>query len=166
MRIKPYDRNSACLYAKKWAFTRNPKYYNYDAIGGDCTNFISQCIYAGSNVMNYNKANGWYYINANEKSPSWTGVEFLYKFLINNSGVGPFGLNVNSSKIELGDIAQLSFSGEKFEHSLIIVKIEDFLDFSGIYTASHTLDSYARAISSYKFSKIRFVHIEDVKFSQ
>ena len=166
MKIKPYDRNLACIYAQKWAFTRNPKYYNYDAIGGDCTNFVSQCIYAGSNVMNYNKTNGWYYIDANQKSPSWTGVEFLYNFLINNSGVGPSGLNVNISKIELGDIAQLSFSGKKFEHSLIIVRIEDSLDFSKIYTASHTLDSYARALNSYKFNKIRFVHIESIKISQ
>ena len=166
MKIKPYDRNLACIYAQKWAFTRNPKYYNYDAIGGDCTNFVSQCIYAGSNVMNYNKTNGWYYIDSNQKSPSWTGVEFLYNFLINNSGVGPSGLNVNSSKIELGDITQLSFSGKKFEHSLIIVRIEDSLDFSKIYTASHTLDSYARALNSYKFNKIRFVHIESIKISQ
>lgn len=87
MKIKDYDRHLAVSYAKKWAFARNPKYYNYDSIGGDCTNFISQCIYAGSNVMNYNKVNGWYYINGNNKSPSWTGVEFLYDFLINNTGL-------------------------------------------------------------------------------
>lgn len=24
--------------------------------------------------MNYSKNNGWYYINGNNKSPSWTGV--------------------------------------------------------------------------------------------
>ena len=40
-------------YANKWAFSRNPKYYNFDNIGGDCTSFVSQCILAGSNVMNY-----------------------------------------------------------------------------------------------------------------
>ena len=64
-------------YAKKWALSRNPKFYDYEKIGGDCTNFASQCIYAGSGVMN-NKT--WYYKNGNQKSPSWTGVEFLYDF--------------------------------------------------------------------------------------
>lgn len=86
-----YNRILAIKYAEKWAYNRNSEYYNFDDIGGDCTNFISQCIFAGSQIMNYNKNNGWYYINGNKKSPSWTGVEFLYKFLVNNKSVGPFG---------------------------------------------------------------------------
>lgn len=81
-----YDRNLAIGYALKWALDRNPKYYNYDRLGGDCTNFISQCLFAGMSQMNYS-SNPWYYIDANRKSPSWTGVEFLYDFLINNKGV-------------------------------------------------------------------------------
>lgn len=52
---REYQREKAVEYAKKWAYRRNPNYYNYDAVGGDCTNFASQCIYAGSQVMNYNK---------------------------------------------------------------------------------------------------------------
>ena len=31
-------------YAQKWALSRNPAYYNFDDIGGDCTNFVSQCL--------------------------------------------------------------------------------------------------------------------------
>ena len=33
--------------------------------------------------LNYAKDLGWYYINGNNKSPSWSGVEYLYQFLIN-----------------------------------------------------------------------------------
>ena len=54
-----YDRQKAKEYAKKWAYSRNPKYYNFDNVGGDCTSFISQCIYAGSGIMNYTKDIGW-----------------------------------------------------------------------------------------------------------
>ena len=86
-----YNRINVYEYAKKWAYSRNPKYYNYDPVGGDCTNFASQCIYSGCLQMNYSKNNGWYYINGNNKSPSWTGVEFLYKFLVSNKGMGPKG---------------------------------------------------------------------------
>ena len=75
MKNKPYNRPEAISYAKKWAFKRNPNYYNFDTVGGDCTSFVSQCIYAGSKVMNYQKDIGWYYINGNNKSPSWSGVE-------------------------------------------------------------------------------------------
>jgi len=81
-----YNRDLAVQYALRWALNRNPNYYNYDKIGGDCTNFISQCLFAGTGQMNYSN-NPWYYIDANRKSPSWTGVEFLYNFLINNNGI-------------------------------------------------------------------------------
>lgn len=86
----PYNRQKVLEYAQKWAYDRNPKYYNFDSVGGDCTSFASQCIFAGSNVMNYSKSNGWYYINGNNKSPSWSGVEFLHKFLITNKLAGPY----------------------------------------------------------------------------
>lgn len=52
-----YNRKKVLEYAQKWAYDRNPRYYNFDSIGGDCTSFASQCIFAGSNVMNYSKSN-------------------------------------------------------------------------------------------------------------
>lgn len=58
-----YNRANAVAYAKKWAYGRNPKYYDFSDLGGDCTNFASQCIYAGSGVMNYTPTYGWYYIS-------------------------------------------------------------------------------------------------------
>lgn len=157
MKTKEYDRQNAVEYAKKWAYERNPKYYNFDEIGGDCTNFISQCIYAGSKVMNYDKIYGWYYNNANDKSPSWTGVEFLYNFLTKNKGAGPFGEVSNEYKI--GDIVQLSFDGSKFTHSLIIVGEEN----KEIVIASHSFDSYGKNLSSYLYKKARIIHINGVR---
>ena len=79
-----YQRDNVIKYAKEWAFSRNPKYYNFDPVGGDCTSFVSQCLFAGSGEMNYNLENGWFYNNGYDKSPSWSGVEFLYKFLTKN----------------------------------------------------------------------------------
>lgn len=40
--------------------------------------------------MNYSKY-CWYYKNGNNKSASWSGVEYLYKFLVNNKTAGPYG---------------------------------------------------------------------------
>ncbi len=158
-----YEREKVLKYAKRWAYDRNPQFYNFDNVGGDCTSFVSQCILAGSNVMNYDKNNGWYYINGNKKSPSWTGVEFLYQFLINNKSVGPYAKEVSQNKIELGDIAQISFDGQKFAHSLVVVKIDDVNSLNGIYIASHTFDSYNKKISEYGLRKIRFIHINGVR---
>lgn len=159
----PYNRQKVLEYAQKWAYDRNPRYYNFDGVGGDCTSFASQCIFAGSNVMNYSKLNGWYYINGNDKSPSWSGVEFLHNFLITNKLAGPYGKTVSQNEIEIGDIAQLSFDGNVFGHTLVIVKIENKLDLNQIFVSSHTLDSFNKRICEYNFEKIRFVHIEKVR---
>ena len=158
-----YQRQEVVKYARKWAFSHNPNYYNFDSVGGDCTSFASQCIYAGSKIMNYSKINGWYYINGNNKSPSWSGVEFLYQFLINNTSTGPYGRISSKEKIEVGDIAQLSFDGIKFSHTLVIVSIMNRLDLSKIKVSSHTFDNFGKAISEYNFKKIRFIHIEGVR---
>ena len=162
MNYKEYNREKVKEYAKKWAYSRNPKYYNFDSIGGDCTSFISQCIYAGSGVMNYTKNTGWYYNSVKDRSPSWSGVEFLYKFLTNNKGVGPIGRKAKLEELQIGDIAQLSFDGIRFGHTLVIVNIDDILILDNIYIASHTYDSYNRRISSYTFKDIRFIHINNI----
>ena len=159
MRYKEYNRQNVVEYAKKWAYGRNPKYYNYDPVGGDCTNFISQCIYEGSNIMNYDKQNGWYYINGNDKSPSWTGVEYLYKFLTTNKSVGPYGKEIGLEEICLGDIIQLSFNETVFGHSLVVVDKTN----SNIYVAAHTFNTYNRELLEYSYEKLRAIRIEGVR---
>ena len=145
-------------YALEWAYSRNPQYYNYDAIGGDCTNFVSQCIFAGCNQMNYNKNNGWYYINGNNKSPSWTGVEFLYDFLIHNNGDGPSGKETTIDKLDIGDIIQLNFDGNKFSHSLIVIQNAE--NINNTLVATHTFDTFGKKVLDYNFYSYRCIHIE------
>lgn len=38
MKNIPYNRQDAVDYALKWALSRNPKYYDFKDLGGDCTN--------------------------------------------------------------------------------------------------------------------------------
>lgn len=163
MNTRNYDRASAINYAQKWALSRNPKYYNFDAVGGDCTSFISQCLFAGSKKMNYNHENGWYYNNGYDKSPSWSSVEFLYQFLIKNKSYGPRGKEVSISELKPGDIAQLSFDGFSFKHSLFIIDITGS-SLNNIAVATHTYDALGKKISEYNFMKVRFIHIKDVGF--
>lgn len=159
MKEEPYNRQKCVEYANRWALSRNPNYYDYEKIGGDCTNFASQCIYAGSGIMNYNS---WYYKNANNKSPSWTGVEFLYDFLTKNQSVGPHGQEVSQNEIQVGDLIQLSSDGKRFTHSLIVVEIGNVNYLSDILIATHTYDALKRPVSTYDFEKIRFVHIHQI----
>lgn len=162
MKTKQYDRNKAVEYAQKWAYKRNPRYYNFDSVGGDCTSFISQCIYAGCNTMNYKKYIGWYYNSVNDRSASWSGVEFLGDFLIKNNQIGPRAEKVTINEMKIGDIIQLKFNGNtRFSHSLIIVDKKGS-DIDDVYIASHTEDNYYRRLSTYKFAEIRFLHIKDI----
>ena len=161
MNTRSYDRKSAINYAKRWALSRNPQYYNFDSVGGDCTSFVSQCLYAGSKKMNYNHVNGWYYNNGYDKSPSWSGVEFLYKFLTTNKRYGPRGQELSQTEIMPGDIAQLSFDGITFEHSLFIINVNG-PSLNNIAVATHTYDVLGKKIGEYNFIKVRFIHIENV----
>lgn len=161
MKVIEYQRNKLYDYAKKWALKRNPNYYNFDAVGGDCTNFASQCLFTGSQIMNYQQ-NGWFYTNGNKKSPSWSGVEYLYQFLIQNKSVGPFGKEVKPEELEIGDIIQLSFNQKTFSHTLVVVE-PNKEQMGEIKIASHTYDAFNKRIVEYFYQDIRFIHIEGVR---
>ena len=152
--IREYNRSIAVEYALKYALNPNPNYYDFDNIGGDCTNFISQCLYAGSKIMNYNKLKGWYYINLNNRAPSWTSVNFFQNFILNNISVGPFGIEIPKKDIELGDIIQLK-QDKRYNHSLIVTKIKN----SEIYISTHSTNELDRPLSSYFYKEIKYIKI-------
>ena len=161
--IIPYDRKAAVAYAHRWAYGRNPAYYDYSRIGGDCTSFASQCLYAGSRIMNYTPTYGWYYISANKKSPSWTGVPYFYNFITRKTpSPGPFGTNISENDLNLllpGDFVQLRFTKDVFEHTPIIVEIGTPRTFDTILLAAHSDDADYRPLSTYPFQELRFIHI-------
>ena len=157
MRSFEYNRSNAVEYAKTWALSRNPRYFDFHGIGGDCTNFASQCIYAGAGVMNYTPETGWFYRSANDRTPSWTGVEFLYKFLTNNQSVGPQGRVVSESEVLPGDIVQLGNEVGDFYHTPVIIATHPT-----ILIAAHTIDSLDRPLYTYNYSIARFIHIDKV----
>lgn len=155
----PYNRAAVIAYAQKWAFKRNPAYLDFQTMGGDCTNFASQCVFAGSRVMNYTPVLGWYYVNGSNRSASWSGVEYFYNFLSGNKGAGPYAEETDRAHVEPGDIAQLSFSGSRFQHSPVVVEVTP----EEIYVAAHTFDAYMRPLSSYDVAAVRYLHIRGVR---
>ena len=116
----PYRREAVVDYARRWALERNSAYYNFDKIGGDCTNFASQCIYAGAGVMNFTAVTGWYYRSISDRSASWTGVEYLFRFLVTNRSLGPYARTVSRREARQGDIVQLGNRAGEYYHSLVI----------------------------------------------
>lgn len=159
MQTIAYNRDAAVAYAKKWAFHRNPRYYNFDNVGGDCTNFISQCIYAGCGIMNYTKDTGWYYNSPSDRAAGWSSVPYLYQFLTSNRGTGPYASEVPQAMAEPGDIIQLGRYRGAWYHSLLIIEKtdQDFL------IATHTQDASGRPLSDYVRDRTRFLHVEGAR---
>ena len=157
---KPYVRENAVAYARKYAFSQNPLFASFAGFGGNCTNFVSQSIYAGSCEMNYTPTFGWYFISLNERSPSWTGVQYFYDFIIGNEGIGPFGREVGSDELELGDVIQLGRSGEGYYHTLLVVGF----DGEDILVAAQTDNAYGRPLSTYTNDYARYIKILGVRF--
>ena len=155
---RPYKRELAQRYAQRWALSRNPLFYNFTGIGGDCTNFVSQCIYAGCCVMNYTPTFGWYYRTASERTASWTGVEYFYDFITKNAGPGPYAREIYPGGLELGDVIQLQNAGGVYYHTLLVTgfRPNDYL------VSAHSNDSLDRPLSTYSYANARFLHIEGV----
>ena len=158
MEEKIYDRTAAVRYAREWALKRNPAYYDFSEIGGDCTNFVSQCIYAGAGVMNMSKTLGWFYINANDRTASWTSSQFLGRFLTENKGLGPYAKYVSEKEAEVGDVIQLLNMEGRPYHSLFIIETKP-----EILVAAHSIDSLDRRLSTYSAPEKRFLHILGVR---
>ena len=160
LHLTPYDRRAAVAYAHRWAYGRNPAFYDYENIGGDCTNFASQCVYAGSGVMNDTPTYGWYYIDANRKAPAWTGVPYFYTFMTRKeASVGPAAAEVPLQQVLPGDVIQLSFDGQRFQHTPVVVALLGPPGIpSNILVAAHSYDADNRPLSTYEYKKLRPIH--------
>ena len=157
MRTIEYNRAAAVSYAERWALGRNPNYFDFDGIGGDCTNFASQCLYAGSGVMNYTRDTGWYYNSPLDRAAAWSGAQYFYNFMKNNTSVGPTAVVADLSELEIGDFIQLH-NGIEFYHTLIITGFSD----GEPLISAHTRDAYMRPLGTYTFAEPHGLHITGV----
>lgn len=157
----PYQRENAIAYAHRWAYGRNPAYADFSAMGGDCTNFISQCLHAGGCPMNYTPVTGWFYASLRQRAPAWTGVEELYRFLTGSRGAGPKATEVTMAEVVPGDLVQLSFDGgNHFAHTPFIVAVGDDPSPDNILVATHSDDSDNRPLAHWwGYAVPRFLHI-------
>jgi hypothetical protein len=152
----------AVEYARRWALSRNPLFADFTGGGGNCTNFVSQCLLAGSSVMDFTPTFGWYYRTIDDRAPAWSGVESLFDFLTKSndfSGIssqGPFASIARTpEEIAVGDVVQLANSTGDFYHTLIISGFSD----GDILVCAQSNDALDRPLSSYNFATMRILHV-------
>lgn len=118
-----YNREAAKNYA-------NANYNNPDAFGlylestvGNCTNFTSRCLKAGGIKEDKSGSYQWYFTNANDRAPAWTGANYFRNYYRNNVGsASTFGLMAGQCSLQetlLGDLVQFIGNGEAY-HTMII----------------------------------------------
>ena len=165
---KPYLRERAVEYAKRWALRRNPLFFDFSGIGGNCTNFASQALLAGSCVMNYTPDFGWYYVSPDDRAPAWSSVDYFYDFLTEvpefaerNGGTGPYGKVVSKGEAQPGDMIQFANSRGEWYHTVVITGGNG----DEILVSAQTNDALDRPLSSYNFAEARYLHVEGVRLN-
>lgn len=135
-----YDRIRAVRYADAWWDGTNPRYPRFS---DDCTNFVSQCLFAGGLPMwgEPDRAAGWWFQFGPKPiwSYSWSTAHALYLVL-----TSAFGGRVVSdpSELKIGDVIFYDWNGEGIYHHTTIVT--DFDAMGEPLVNAHTIDSYHR----------------------
>ena len=109
-----YDANSAISYADKYWSNYNSNYSNYNSIGGDCANFVSQCLVAGGMQM----TNGWYWYSYSNRSASWASCPYMYEYF-NSAGYQIIENPSDSQIIEGNPVLYYSSSKGRWSHAAI-----------------------------------------------
>ncbi|MDO4288542.1 MAG: amidase domain-containing protein [Eubacterium sp.] len=168
-----YNRDSAVAYAMAWVdeteVIRNGDWDSYDVYGGNCNNFISQCLYAGGIPMDYTGDAQWkwyddeidFWEEPYGRSTSWTGVEEFFTYAQENTG---YGLAADTTLPgyagEAGDVIQYGEDGQ-WHHSVIVTevikdengRVQDYL------INSNTTDRINYPASAYAYSNFRLIHV-------
>lgn len=172
----PYQPDAAVNYAKAWVdpekTLRNTAQFGiYDDVGGNCNNYISQCLNAGGIPMDIfgDEFTQWKWysdeLNLDEtetgRSPAWAGVNEFYLYARENSGYGLSAVvddNVYSGAV--GDILQFGYDNQ-WLHSVIITQVVKDKDGNIIdyLINSNTTDRISYPASAYGYPQQRLIKI-------
>jgi hypothetical protein len=131
-RTNRYNNVEAVRYSLIYALNPNSDYRffaGHDDGGGDCSNFVSQCLRAGGAPFAYDSSPWWYRMNGVSQSDdrwslSWSVANSLYWTLKVRNKSKLKGLKANEVKdielLELGDLIQYEDKSGRIYHSAMV----------------------------------------------
>lgn len=121
-----YNPRLAVQYAERYWNGYNPAFLHFS---DDCTNFISQCLWAGGMPMVFSKspAKGWWYRRQGRRhtwSHSWAVAQSLYNLLRHGGPSGKVTQVARAEDLSPGDVICYDFEGDgRFNHNVIVTGI-------------------------------------------
>ena len=87
-------------------------------------------------------------------------MPYLYNFLVREEKTeGPAARPCELSELRPGDLIQLSFDGENFRHTPVVVSVGWPVTPENVLVAAHSYDADNRPLSTYSYQDIRFLKI-------
>lgn len=130
------------LYAHQWAYGRNPAFYDYENVGGDCTNFASQCVFAGSGD---DELHPGFRLVLHRRQPEVPLLDRGALFLEFHDQAGalrrPVAQPCALEDLQPGDLVQLSFNGQEFQHTPVVVRVTAPITLETVLIAAHSYDA-------------------------
>lgn len=163
MSINNYSVQDAIDYANRYYENYNPAYPDWNAYGGDCANFISQCLHAGgvqmkgrpgtatqaTNLSNWFSAGNQR--NVRNVSSTWRGADAFRHYWMKHANYYKVFSAVGTEAYKFGhkgDFISLLARGGNAYHTLLIIDYDtsetDFI------VATHTYDTNTNRLSGYQ----------------
>ncbi|HWB01110.1 MAG TPA: amidase domain-containing protein [Pirellulales bacterium] len=160
-----YNRADAVRYAMRWALARNPSFPNYSSNhggGGDCSNFVSQCLLAGGWAMlegTRENSTAWF-AEETYTSRTWSSAQWFYEFL----NASPRTSRCDEDELALGDVMMLQPPDAPHpDHAMLVTHITGLSTFDGeerqislSYHSTDKLNNPLREIKSRQSSKTKY----------
>ena len=139
-----YNVSNAIAYADRYCINYNSAYNSYKGRGGDCANFVSQCLYAGG----FQQDSVWY-----KHSVAWINV---MKQIAHFREYGNF-MNANNGNLIKGNPIYFDWNGDGvYDHATICVGRNN----SGTAILdSHTRDLYHATWTNWNFSRAATIQL-------
>ena len=143
-----YDPSAAVAYANKYvyhgatgqanydSYYNNAQYYDYNSVGGDCANFVSQALVAGGMGE---QPGVWYYDSSSplgsSTTSSWYNANDLHNFWASDTTDFQYIGSQGTQYAEPGDVIYLA---NAYGHSEIV----DAVTRGTVYIDCHDNDAY------------------------
>lgn len=191
---RTYSPANGVKYAKKYAYVGNnkkDKLLFYYVNGGDCTNFVSQCVWAAyggysasdisatkKRISNKKYMTSSWYGGSGGGHKNWENVTNFSSYVSSKKTYGPQGKIYNNNGkctkltgIQLGDVIQMKAAkAKRYSHSLYVTQVNYTPGAGSTYFVScHSTDALNKSLATVysewgKNSYARRISFRDAKF--